>query len=134
MNVEIFALCDAANDSHGKLNLLGAFDAIWAVTVPAVHAACAVALRLRFDRNEQGDHTIAIHLIDDDGQMLLPPLAGAIHVNPPAEESSAVANFVLNLHGVHLPHFGEYSINLVVDGEESACLPLFVRAARPANG
>ncbi len=27
MNVELFALCDAATESGGKLNLLGAFDA-----------------------------------------------------------------------------------------------------------
>jgi hypothetical protein len=28
MNLELFALCDAATEAGGKLNLLGAFDAI----------------------------------------------------------------------------------------------------------
>jgi hypothetical protein len=129
MNAEIFALCDAANDSHGKLNLLGAFDTVWAATVPAIHAACAVAVRMRFDRHEHGDHAVAIHLIDDDGQMVLPPLQGTIQINPSPDDSSAVANIVLNLQGVHLPHFGEYSVNLLVDDEEITCIPLFVRAA-----
>ena len=82
MNVEIFALCDAANDSHGKLNLLGAFDSVWAKTVPAMHPACSVAVRLRFGQFETGEHRVAIHFIDEDGQMSMNPVEGAIQVNP----------------------------------------------------
>ena len=127
MNVEIFALCDAANDSHGKLNLLGAFDSVWAKTVPAMHPACSVAVRLRFGQFETGEHRVAIHFIDEDGQMSMNPVDGAIQVNPRAEETSAVANIVLNLQGLKLDHYGEYSVNLLIDGDEAGSLPLFVR-------
>ena len=37
MKVEIFALCDAATESQGKLNLLGTFDQLVAGSVPVVH-------------------------------------------------------------------------------------------------
>ncbi len=127
MNVEIFALCDAANDSHGKLNLLGAFDSVWAKTVPAMHPACSVAVRLRFGQFETGEHRVAIHFIDEDGQMSMNPVDGAIQVNPRTEDTSAVANIVLNLQGLKLDHYGEYSVNLLIDGDEAATLPLFVR-------
>ncbi|MBK8050098.1 MAG: hypothetical protein IPK16_25150 [Anaerolineales bacterium] len=129
MNVEILALCDAANDSHGKLNLLGAFDSLWAKTTPAVHPMCTVAIRMRFSHSEAGEHRVAIHFIDDDGQMAMPPVEGAIQVQPKPEDTSAVANIVLNIQGLRLEHFGEYSVNLLVDGEEAACLPLMVRQA-----
>ena len=129
MNVEIFALCDAANDSHGKLNLLGAFDAVWARTTPAVHAACAVAVRMRFAGDEVGEHRAAIHLIDEDGQMAIPPVEGRVQVALREGETTAVANLILNIQGLKLAHFGEYSVNLIVDDEERAVLPLYVREA-----
>ena len=55
MRVEVFSLCDAATTDGGKLNLLGAFDAIWVKTMPVVHAQCAIALRVRFSRSERGE-------------------------------------------------------------------------------
>ena len=37
MNIQVAVLCDAATDDNGKLNLLGAFDTIYAPQTPAVH-------------------------------------------------------------------------------------------------
>lgn len=132
MNVEVIALCEAANDSQGKLNLLGAFDSIWARSMPAVHAACAVAVRMRFVQTESGEHRVAIHVIDEDGHMAFQPVDGTIQVNVRPEDGSAVANIVLNIHGLRFEHFGEYMVSLMVDGEQAAGLPLFVRQAPPA--
>jgi len=44
MDVEIFALCDAATDSGGKLNILGAFDRVSTRQFPAVHPPCALGI------------------------------------------------------------------------------------------
>jgi hypothetical protein len=54
VNVEVFALCDAATDSGGKLNVLGAFDSLQVGAYPTVYPHCAVAVRIRFRRIEQG--------------------------------------------------------------------------------
>jgi hypothetical protein len=43
MNIQVAVLCDAATDDNGKLNLLGAFDTIYARELPAIHPQCAVA-------------------------------------------------------------------------------------------
>jgi len=42
MNIEIIALCDAATDQQGKLNILGAFDTVFTKSLPTVHTQCAV--------------------------------------------------------------------------------------------
>ena len=54
MQTEIFTLCDAATLDHGKLNILGSFDTIWARAFPLDHPMCAVACKLRFEMGEDG--------------------------------------------------------------------------------
>jgi hypothetical protein len=88
MEVEAFILCDCATDQQGKLNILGAFDRLYARKIPAVHPACAVAVRLRFSKIEEGDHTIRINFIDADGNPAGPVLERNISVRVPENENS----------------------------------------------
>ncbi len=127
MEIEIFALCDAATDTYGKLNLLGAFDALMAREVPVVHPQCAIALRVRFRRIESGEHRMTLHLVDEDGQMIVPPMNGSIQINVPPAESSAVANMILQLQNLRFEHAGQYAVNLAIDGRQVATLPLMLR-------
>ena len=62
MKVEVFCLCDAATDNRGKLNILGTFDQIYSSKMPVVHPACAIALRMRFNKMEEGVHSRSIGL------------------------------------------------------------------------
>jgi len=62
MNIEAFLLCDAATDQNGKLNVLGAFDNIFAKEMPTRHRACSIASRIRFSKIEAGDHTVKIFI------------------------------------------------------------------------
>ena len=127
MNIVLFALCDAATDYQGKLNILGTFDAIWAKKMPAAHPMCAVALRLRFSKIEEGDHKIRINIIDGDGKAVVPPLETGINVRfRDAPRTSIAANMILNLQGLKFPDFGEYSIDLAIDGKHMASLPIYV--------
>ncbi len=129
MDVEAFLLCDAATDQRGKLNVLGAFDTIFAKQVPTVHPACAVAVRIRFSKIEQGEHAVRISIIDQDGKEVVPKLEGKISVQVKDEAGSAVVNLILNFQRLKLPEYGEYRIDLAVDGRQEASLPLFVRGA-----
>jgi len=126
MNIEAFLLCDAATDSHGKLNVLGAFDSFFVAEVPAQHPHCAVVLRLRMDRAEQGEHTITLHLIDEDGQHVIQPLEGRLRVHGTAS-ATATSNLILNLQGLKLGKFGELAFHLQIDGKPMASLPLYIR-------
>lgn len=127
MRIEIFALCDAAIGDFGKLSMLGAFDTIWAVKTPLVHPQCAIALRIRFERIERGEHKVVVHFVDSDGKNVMPPAQGAITMNFSDEQSSGAANLILNIQGLKLEGFGEYSIDLAIDGQQKASLPLFVK-------
>jgi len=89
MKVEIFTLCDAAtSDSGGKLNILGSFDRINARETPVTHPLCALAIKLRFERLEEGQKRIRISFVDSDGTAVMPTLDAATQVMFPPDESS----------------------------------------------
>jgi len=128
MHIEAFCLCDAATvDIAGKLNILGAFDTVSSAKMPAVYPHCSVALRIRFDNIEKGEHKVSVNFVDMDGKHIVPSASGIIHINFPKEQRSGSANLVLNLQQLKLETFGEYAIDLAVDNRKEASLPLFVK-------
>lgn len=131
MNVEIFALCDAATIS-GKLNILGVFDTLWATTTPVVHNACALAMRVRFEQIESGDKRVQIAIVDIDGHSVLQPASTTIQVRHRAGVTSATAQMVIQIQNLQLPRFGEYQIDLAIDGRVEKTIPLFAKQ-RPAQ-
>ena len=128
MRVEIFSLCDAATvDTSGKLNLLGAFDTVWVTSMPTIYPQCAIALRIRFENIESGEHRININFVDADGRHILPALNSMVNINFSEGQRSGSSNSVLNIQGLRLERYGEYSIDLAIDGREEASLPFFVK-------
>jgi len=127
MRIEIFALCDAATGDFGKLCILGAFDTIETAKTPAVHPQCTIALRVRFERIERGEHKVVVHFVDSDGKSVIPSTQGTITINFANEQSSGAANLILNIQRLTLEKFGEYSIDLAIDGQQKASLPLFLK-------
>ena len=127
MNVEAFLLCDAATDSAGKLNILGAFDTINSPNFPTMHPQCYIVVRLRLQRIESGSHQVTIHIIDDDGKFVVPALDGNFTVEIPASDRSGNVNIILNLQGLKFDHAGEYAVILAIDGKEAARLPLHLK-------
>jgi hypothetical protein len=126
MNIEAFLLCDAATDQQGKLNVLGAFDNIWARQLPARHPACSIATRVRFDSIEEGPHSVRIQIIDQDGRNIGPKLESSIDVRFAPNLDSTVTNFVLNIQGLEFKQYGKYRIDFAIDGNIRASLPLRV--------
>ena len=127
MKLEVFCLCDAVTVSCGKLNILGAFDSLFANQMPAVHSQCAIALRMRFTRIEEGDHRIKITVVDEDGKSIMPALEGKMSVRFGAEDDSSVANFIINIQQLKLQKLGQYAIDIAVDSRHEASLPLLVK-------
>ena len=129
MNTESFLLCDAATDQRGKLNVLGAFDNLFARELPVRHRACCIAARIRFSKIETGDHSIRIFIIDADGNSIGPKLEGNISVHIGDNASTAVVNLILNIQNLEFKQYGPYQIDLAVDGNVQASLPLTIRPA-----
>jgi len=126
MDVEIFALCDHAQDFGGKMVIIGTFDTITAPVFPAVHASLSIATRLRFLRTEAGLHKVNILAVNEDGKEILPPFTGDLVVNPPPQSESMVVNFCLDIGRLTFEKPGRYGVDLIVDGAHQRSLPLLL--------
>lgn len=128
MRVEIFTLCDAATqDAAGKLNILGSFDRLNAREEPVVHPQCTLAIKLRFERIEEGQKQIRIAFVDQDGASVMSNVEATTQVQCQDNDPSATVSLALNIQQLRLPRFDEYSIDLAIDGGQEASIPLFVR-------
>lgn len=135
MQIEVFSLCDAATVSGGKLNMLGVFDTIWARKIPTAYPYCVVALRIRFESDERGEHRVSVNFVDLDGKHIIPSVSGTINVSFPEEQRARSANLIFSIQGLKLERYSQYSIDLAIDNRRERSLPLFVRkpAERKSN-
>jgi hypothetical protein len=129
MKVEIFTLCDAATvDAAGKLNILGSFDRLNATAAPVLHPHCALAIKLRFQRIEEGQKRLRVTFIDQDGVAVMPSIEATADVKFAGNDSSATISLAVNIQQLKLPRVDEeYSIDLAVDDRHEASIPLFVK-------
>lgn len=128
MNIQTAVLCDAATqDASSKLNVLGAFDTICAPQVPVVHPQCAVALRITFMSGDEGQRQLTLNFINADGRSIMPPMSLPINVVMPEETHFITLNFVVSFHQLKFPEAGLYSVDVRVDGESRAAIPLQVK-------
>jgi hypothetical protein len=127
MNIEAFLLCDAATDQQGKLNVLGAFDNIFAEKMPAIHSACSIVTRIRFEKIEEGNHPIKFNIIDADGKAICSKLEGNIAVRIGDNGESSVVNLILNIQRLELKAYGQYRVDFAIDGQMQGSLPFSVR-------
>lgn len=128
MNIEIAAICDAAtaNDAGGRLNILGAFDRIFA-KFPLVIPQCSAAFRLRYQRSEAGTHQLSLSIEDVVGHAVVPPMQSEIELLPVVQGfDTAAVNMVLNMQRLQFKRPDKYIVRLVVDNEELATLPLYI--------
>ena len=127
MEIEVFTLCDAAADYQGRLSILGIFDTIFAANLPALHPHCSVALRIRFSKVEEGKHNLTLHIVDNDGNMIVPPLNGEFGIQLAGSDQHGAINLVLNLQGLPFNRYSEYAVNLAIDNHELGSLPFWVK-------
>ena len=93
MNIQVAILCDAATEDNGKLNLLGAFDTIFAPQLPAVHPQCAVALRVTFMSGDEGERKLKLNFVNADGKSIMPPIEIPVAVALPDDVHFRHAQF-----------------------------------------
>jgi len=119
MKIDFAFLCDYA-EALAKINALGiGFDRLIAPQVPARHPHFALVIQLRATVVETGEKTIEVHLIDDDGKSVLPPLRGKFGINRPGEgDLESVGRVVMEFGNVEFPKYGNYSVRAVIEGLE----------------
>ena len=121
MNIQVAVLCDAATDDNGKLNLLGAFDTIYAQQLPAVHPQCAVALRVTFAASDEGQRKLTLNFINADGRPSCRPSEIPVEVALPDDVHFVTRNFIINIQQLEVrrgrPVFRGRSAGRPVAGE-----------------
>ena len=132
MNIQVAVLCDAATEDNGKLNLLGAFDTIYTQQLPAVHPQCSVALRVTFGHEDEGAHKLRLNFVDADGRSIMPGIDIPVQVVLPADSHFGTRNFIVNIQQLKFEQPGLYSIDLSLDGQPQASIPLMVKHNPPA--
>lgn len=126
MDVEIFTLCDFAKCYGGALSLSNPFDTILAPRVPHVHPFCVLAMRLRFTKSEEGTHSFAVHIIDQDGSNIAPRLSGELQVKVFPGRTTGAHDAAFTILSLSFPRYGEYSVRLTINKVEYRALPVFV--------
>lgn len=130
MDVTIALVADAANISReGKLNVLGAFNNIFATSYPATHPEMQLVLRIQASASEQGFRkSLKVLLLDADGnQQEGFRLSGEFDVPAPGRPGQkAQMETIIRLIGTTFPHEGDYSLAILINEEEKAFIPISV--------
>ncbi len=133
MKIELAAICDAATDQGGKLNMLGVFDYIEA-ELPVVIPRCSAVFRVRYNRSEATAHDLEMTITNTfDGKELTSPIRSSLEFRPvlPGMDSSAV-NLILNLNRMQFSKAGKYVLRFRIDEVLlEAVLPIYVRDLTP---
>ena len=126
MEIEIFTLCDFAQDNNSKLTVVGTFDAIHSKQFPFAQQSFSVACRLRFSEKEVGEHDMRLRFIDGAGKEFIKPVEGKMTIPQPKNGQYSAINLVFNFNQVKFDKAGRYSFELYIDDEWESGLPLFI--------
>jgi hypothetical protein len=126
MKTELFTFCDFAQESGGKLTIVGTFDTIISRNFPCVHPQLSVVLRIRFDLWEFARHSFRIEACDLNGQMNIEPISGAMEVKG-AGNATSVSHLIFSIANLRFASAGVVNFILYMDDKEIASLPLYIR-------
>ena len=115
MNIRVFTLCDGAYNYNGKLTLVGTIDNIKAPKYPN-NADVSLAIKMSFLPNENGEKEVIIRFQDSEGKLLVPEIQSPkTKIESKGEEGRLV--MVVDLHGLPIPHEGDYKVILAINNE-----------------
>ncbi|MEO7933027.1 MAG: hypothetical protein ABIT76_07705 [Chthoniobacterales bacterium] len=128
MELLVATLCDTASENQGKLNVIGAFDAIIAQSFPA-NFSFMLALRFSFTAKDHGSHAFYIQLVDDSGEPdKSAPNESKMDVNmPPGTAGFSTQNMITPLQGT-IAKAGTYHFDVHFEKKILAHIPLRVIA------
>jgi len=129
MEVSLALVADAANRSEeGKLNILGAFSNLFAVTYPVRHPEMQLVLRMEASVAEVGTlKKFKVLLLDADGNPKHTRVEGEFTVPPANRAGSRVyMETVIRMVDTTFEKQGDYSLAILINEEEKASIPLTV--------
>jgi hypothetical protein len=122
VDVPLIAMAEnAMATADGKLSIINIFDRIVVGAFPAVHPAATFVAQLRAPRAEAGRSvTVTFRLMDDENIIFETEAEITAPASWPQPTAYYTLNQIITLRGLPVPHPGEYSFYVLVDGEEKA--------------
>ena len=130
MELEFAFICDYA-DAGQKLHAMGiGFDTLFAPQLPITQPNLHLVAQFIPSPVESGTREFGIHLIDADGQDVVPSLKGSVDVPPPAEPGiPGRVRIAVAFSHIKFDAYGMYSFYITIQGDEKVRVPL--RVAKP---
>ena len=117
MNINIFTLCDSAQEYSGKMIIVGTFNTINVVSLPTVYPEFAIAAKISIDPKHQQDkneHLVKVYIKKADSDVyFLPPLEHRIKANKTIDYSDL--NLIMRFNGLPINEEGRYLVTLEFD-------------------
>ena len=118
MNVDYAFLCDYAQGG-AKLNALGiGFENIMGKQLPVRHPHFCLVMQIRTSTVEAGVKDMKVHLIDADGNDVIPVASGKINIPKAATGTDSIGRVVMEFNNVQFPVYDTYSVRAVIEGIE----------------
>jgi len=129
MEVSILLVADYANVTlDGKLNIMGVFHNINALSFPAAHPEMHLITQLKAGPAEyERAFTLEIKLIDEDATETLVDESFDLVVPRGTAGQSVYMNHLLRMVNVRFPKPGTYQFSVLVDRDEKDSIPIEVR-------
>jgi hypothetical protein len=127
MEIDIFTLCDYAQDVGGKLTIVGTFDKIYFPELPGFLPICSIATRIRLNKNETGEHSLTISILDSNEKEIIKPIRGKFNVDLTIGDEQGTASLVIGIGKLKFDSYGKYCINLFLDEGKVKTLDFVVK-------
>ena len=114
MRIDVFSICDFAQDNNNKLTIVGTYNRILSRVFPLTYNQIMVALRLSFFPSEVGDKTFSCSILDPAGNAIAGPISGTI--NGGAVNELSTVSPIRSFYNVVFNEAGHYSVSFNLDG------------------
>lgn len=115
MKVDIFTLCDSAQEYNGKLIIVGTFNSIYAKEFPTLHPEFALVARVVFGEDEKGVHNIDFSIKKNGEEVYIMPPGQMTADTTNTKGKDAIINVVVKGNNIPIQSEGTYIVTLKVD-------------------
>lgn len=114
MKIDIFTLCDSAQEYNGKLVIVGTFNTITCPSFPAIHPEMSVVARISLLPEESGTHLVKLSIkSNEDGSLLLAPVQTSFAFA--GLKQNGFINVIVKGNSLKLERPGTYTVVLEID-------------------
>ena len=115
MLIDIFTLCESAQEYEGKLVIVGTFNRIIADKFPVAYPELAIVARIGFSEEEKGRHVLELSIKKADEDLYLLNPTEMVADNSAMSGMHTFINLIFKGNNVTIPSSGIYKVILKID-------------------